>query len=101
MSLDPTPVPDRATTFQPVEAGGEQHSGTTLMVEAYTVIWSLLLLWVFFMWKKQSTLNERLTELEVVIDRAAAKRAPASPSEPRKASPKEGAGDKKLGGETA
>jgi CcmD family protein len=91
---------DRATTFQPVE-GGEQHSGTTLMVEAYAVIWTVLLLWVLFMWRKQSSLNDRLTDLEVAIDRAAAKRAPAGSPEPRKVAPKDGAADKKLGGETA
>jgi hypothetical protein len=66
---------DRATTFQPVEGGStEQHSGTTLLVEAYTVLWVILLAWVLFMWRRQATLGARVGELEKALDRAAAKR---------------------------
>jgi CcmD family protein len=64
---------DRSTTFQAVEGGTETHSGTTLMVEAYAVIWTILMVWLVMLWRKQSRLNERLEGLEQAIDRAAAK----------------------------
>ena len=39
----PTTPEDRSTTFQPVEGGPEQHSGSTLLVEAYAVLWVILM----------------------------------------------------------
>ena len=69
---------DRATTFQAVEGGAtEQHSGTTLMVEAYSVLWVILMGWIVLVWRKQSGLNTRLDELERAIDAKAASAAPA------------------------
>jgi hypothetical protein len=64
---------DRSTTFQPVEGGGEQRSGTTLLVEAYVVLWFLLMGWILLLWRKQSAMTARLVDLEKAIDRAAAK----------------------------
>jgi hypothetical protein len=64
---------DRATTFQPVEGGTEQHSGATLLVEAYAVLWVILMGWLVFQWRKQAALGARLDGLERAIDRAAAK----------------------------
>src|SRR5206468_1529287 len=61
----------RATTFQPVEGGGEQRSGETLLVEAYVVLWVILMGWLFFLWRKQNGLHARLDDLERVIDKAA------------------------------
>ena len=61
---------DRAQTFQPVEGGGEQRSGATLMVEAYVVLWVILMGWIFLLWRKQSGLHARLDELEKAIDAA-------------------------------
>jgi hypothetical protein len=63
---------DRATSFQAVEGGTEQHSGTTLMVEAYSALWVLLMGWIFLLWRKQAALNLRLDGLENAIDQAAA-----------------------------
>jgi hypothetical protein len=69
-----TLTPDgRSTSFQPVEGGGEQHSGTTLLVEAYAVLWVILMAWVLLVWRRQKTVNARLDDLELAIDRAAAK----------------------------
>jgi len=63
----------RATQFQAVEGGSETHSGNTLMVEAFTVLWVILMAWLFLLWRKQSTLNARIDELDRVLDRAAAR----------------------------
>jgi CcmD family protein len=73
------PAPnDRSTSFQPVEGGAEQRSGFTLMVEAYTVIWMILMVWLVVLWRKQSRLNQRLDGLESAIDRAASRTAKGS-----------------------
>jgi CcmD family protein len=60
------------STFEPVQNAPEQHSGMTLMVEAYALIWILLMGWLVMMWRKQNTLNTRLDDLERALDRAAA-----------------------------
>ena len=65
---------DRATTFQPVEGGTEQHSGTTLLVEAYVVLWVILMAWILMLWRRQADVGARLDDLERAIDRAAALR---------------------------
>jgi hypothetical protein len=80
-TADPTaPAPsgahspdDRATSFQPVEGGTEQHNGATLLIEAYAVLWVILMGWLVFQWRRQSALGARLEGLERAIDRAAAK----------------------------
>jgi hypothetical protein len=83
-----TPAPasstpdDRATTFQAVQGGEAQHySGEVLLVSAYALVWSILLVWVALLWRRQSLLNDRLGDLERVIDRSA---GPAGPAEGRK-----------------
>ena len=63
---------DRSTTFQPVETGAEAHSGSTLMVEAYAVLWIILMGWIVLLWRKQSVLHARLDDLERAIDHEAA-----------------------------
>ncbi len=67
-------TPDsRGTTFVPVEGGStEQHSGATLLIEAYAVLWIILMTWLFLLWRKQSTLHAKLDDLERTLDRAAA-----------------------------
>ena len=69
----PPPSPDdRSTTFQPVPVNaGEQRNGTTLLVEAYAVLWVILMAWLVLQWRKQASLGARLDELERAIDRAA------------------------------
>jgi|SRR5580704_19643204 CcmD family protein len=87
---------DRATTFQPVEGGGEQRSGATLMVAAYSIIWTLLMVWLVLLWRKQARLNERLDGLEGAIVAASARTAsPAPKASPAKAEAPAG----KLGGQ--
>jgi len=67
-------TPDgRSTTFQAVEGGPEQHSGTTLLVEAYAVLWVILMVWLLLVWRRQKDVGARLDDLEKAIDRAAAK----------------------------
>ena len=64
---------DRSTTFQPVEGGTEQRSGSMLLIEAYTVLWLILMAWLVFQWRRQAAIGVRLEGLERAIDRAAAK----------------------------
>jgi hypothetical protein len=68
----PTPE-DRSTTFQPVEGGTEQHNGATLLIDAYAVLWVILMAWLFFQWRRQAALGTRIDDLERAIDRAVAK----------------------------
>lgn len=63
----------RATGFQGVDGGAEQYNGATLMVEAYSAVWLLVLGWVVLLWKKQAALTTRLDGLEAAIDKAAAR----------------------------
>jgi hypothetical protein len=66
---------DRATTFQAVQGPQAEHySGEVLLVSAYAILWAILLAWVASMWRKQSTMNTRVNELEQILDRAAAAR---------------------------
>ncbi len=83
LKADPPPAPapsasgtpeSRAATFQAVEGNQpEQHSGSTLLVEAYVVLWLILMAWLLTMWRRQGALRVRLDDLERVIDKAAAK----------------------------
>lgn len=66
---------DRATSFQSVEGGKEQRSGSVLLVEAYALVWLFLLAWVGLLWLRQRKLDARIDGLEAAIDRAVAKRA--------------------------
>jgi CcmD family protein len=65
--------PRPATTFEAVQGGPQTKDGATLMVEAYAAIWTILMVWLLFMWRKQASLNARLDGLERAIDRAAQK----------------------------
>jgi hypothetical protein len=59
---------DRSTSFQAVSNEAEQHSGTTLLVEAYSVLWVILMAWLLLMWRKASHLHQRVDDLERAID---------------------------------
>ena len=79
-ALDEVPAPsasaspdNRATSFQAVEGGPEQHSGANLLVAAYSVLWVILMVWLFSMWRKQASLHAKIDDLEKTLDRAAAK----------------------------
>jgi len=62
---------DRATEFVAVD-GAEHYSGSKLVVTAYIAIWVILMAWIFLLWRKQSSLSDRLEGLERTLDRAAA-----------------------------
>jgi hypothetical protein len=63
---------DRATSFQPVQGGGEHYSGEVLLVAAYGALWTILFFWLVLVWRKQASLTARLDALQREIDRAAA-----------------------------
>jgi CcmD family protein len=72
-----SPSSDRSTTFQPTDGGAPQRDGQALMVEAYAVIWTILMVWLVMLWRKQSTLNQRLDGLEGAIVKASSRSYPA------------------------
>ena len=56
-----------------VQGGAETRSGEALMVEAYIVLWLILMGWLFMLWRKQARIHQKLDALEAVIDAAARK----------------------------
>ena len=68
----PSAPTDRSTEFTAEDPDVEQFSGPTLVVEAYAAIWLILMGWLFFQWRRQAMLSERLDDLERTLDRAAA-----------------------------
>ena len=70
-STQPSPPNTGATTFEAVSNTAEARSGTTLMVEAYAIIWTILMVWLLLLWRKQNGINTRIDGLEKAIDRAA------------------------------
>ncbi|HWL84860.1 MAG TPA: hypothetical protein VNO21_03615 [Polyangiaceae bacterium] len=85
-SSEGTTSDSRATQFQAVEGGPETRNGGTLMVEAYTVLWVILMAWLFLLWRKQAALNARIDDLDRILDKAAARR-PSSAQPLRTESP--------------
>jgi hypothetical protein len=67
---------DRATSFQAVKGEPEHYNGATLLVTAYAALWTILILWVAMVWRKQAALTTRLDDLERVIGEAAKKAKP-------------------------
>jgi len=49
------------------------RSGETLLVEAYVVLWLILMGWLYLTWRRQSTLSAQLDDLEKTIDKASKK----------------------------
>jgi hypothetical protein len=102
-SSESTAPDDRSTTFQPTEGGTEQRSGATLLVEAYALIWTLLMFWLVLLWRKQAALNKRLDGLEGAIVKASARgpggHAPTEIHAPAKPAASEEAPAGKLGGQ--
>lgn len=69
----PVTPSDRATEFQAVQGNPtEQYSGAVLLVAAYAVLWVVIFAWIALVWRKQRGLDARLTDLERVLDKAAA-----------------------------
>ena len=69
----PTEPAQRGTEFVAVEGGAEMVSGGTLLVEAYVVLWVILLGFVFISWRRQGKIDARVADLERALGRGAAK----------------------------
>jgi hypothetical protein len=63
---------DRTTAFHAVDTQSDQGLGTTLLVEAYSAIWVIMMGFVLLSWRKQGALGTRLDELEKAIDKSEA-----------------------------
>ncbi|MGA2449283.1 MAG: hypothetical protein ABTD50_11435 [Polyangiaceae bacterium] len=61
------PVDDRATTFRAMTNEPEHYSSTVLLVSAYAVLWTILVVWLGLMWRKQTRLGARISDLERAI----------------------------------
>jgi hypothetical protein len=68
----PSAPDDRTTAFHSVDTTADQGLGTTLLVEAYSAIWIIMMGFVLLGWRKQGALNVRLDELEKAIDKSEA-----------------------------
>jgi CcmD family protein len=73
----PTTSEQRSTSFRSVQGGEALQSGEKLLVEAYAVIWVLVFAMVFFSWRRQRKIDERIAGLEQAV--AAARRSAAKP----------------------
>ena len=76
-SAGPPATPDdRSTAFHAVDASGDPGTnpglGTTLLVEAYSAIWIIMMGFVLLGWRKQGALGLRIDDLEKAIDKSAA-----------------------------
>jgi hypothetical protein len=63
------------TQFQSVGNAPATYNGYTLMVTAYALIWVILMVWLLMVWQKSRTIAARVADLDLAIDRAAAKSA--------------------------
>jgi len=64
---------DRGTSFRAVEGGNQMQSGEKLLVEAYAVIWIVILVFVASMFRRQRRLDRRIETLEAALQKARAK----------------------------
>lgn len=76
--------PGTGTGFAPVEGGPEMQSGEALLVEAYAIMWILVLGFVVLAWRRTLAFERRLDTLEAAL---AAARAPAAAA--KKPAPRE------------
>lgn len=63
---------DRSTQFVPVTGGEDSTSAMSLLVSAYLVMWALLMLFVFFSWRRQQQIEGRVGQLEKQLEAAEA-----------------------------
>jgi hypothetical protein len=63
----------RSTEFRAVEGGAEMVSGGTLLVEAYSALWIILLAFLLVSWRRQARIDARVDELEKALARSGAK----------------------------
>ncbi|MRG91607.1 CcmD family protein [Polyangium spumosum] len=64
---------DRSTSFRAVEGGNQMQSGEKLLVEAYAIIWIVILVFVASMFRRQRRLDRRIETLEAALQKARAK----------------------------
>lgn len=67
-----TTADDRGQAFRPVEGGNELQSGEMLLVEAYAAIWVIIFALIFFSWRRQTRMNERIDALAAAVQKARA-----------------------------
>jgi CcmD family protein len=72
---------DRSAAFRAVQGGSEMQSGEALLVEAYAAVWIILFAMIFFSWRRQRALDERVRTLEGALARARVAAATSSASE--------------------
>ena len=60
---------DRSTAFTAVEGGGETTSAEALLVSAYSVMWVILLGFIFMSWRRQGALVRRIDEVEKALSK--------------------------------
>jgi len=66
----PGTADDRSTSFRAVEGGNQMQSGEKLLVEAYAVIWIVVVVFVVSMFRRQRRLDRQITSLEAALDKA-------------------------------
>lgn len=59
--------PAMGTGFAPVEGGPEMQSGEALLVEAYAIMWILVLGFVVLAWRRTLAFERRLDSLEAAL----------------------------------
>lgn len=83
----------RSDGYQGVDGGAETYDGATLMVQAYSAVWLIVLGWVVLLWRKQAALTARLDGLEAAIDRAATALEQGAPASGSTKAPADDAGE--------
>lgn len=59
-----------AGQFVPVSGGSPTTSATTLLVAAYLIMWALLILFIYFGWRRQQRIETRVDQLEKALAKA-------------------------------
>lgn len=73
--------PAVGTGFAPVEGGPEMQSGEALLVEAYAIMWILVLGFVVLAWRRTIAFERRLDALEAAL--ASARDAAGAAKQPQ------------------
>ena len=80
-STNPAPAPSAGAAQSPaIPMDSQMQSGEALLVEAYMVIWVLVLGWVFLAWRRTRALEDKMATLEEALARAAKAASPATPA---------------------
>lgn len=76
----PVTPEERSTEFVAVQGGGNTTSAEALLVSAYIVMWALLLLFVYFTWRRQQKMEARVVDLERALSQAEKEEARGTPA---------------------